>query len=322
MKPIGWPRPDWKTNARLSPPDLPVVHGLFPERPVETIGGAISAVTAVLRQASSPSPRLDAELLLGYLLDKSRTRLAIDANEPISDEIRSGLAALVTQRLTGQPVAYLIGRREFMGHDFTVGPGVLVPRPETELLVERAKAMIDRHWPAGPVRVLDLCTGSGAIALSLAVLTEPERIHITASDISSEALHYAQINRSNLGLTDRVSLTQGDLLRWTRGPWDLILTNPPYLRPDQIDDNPEIGAEPRLALDGGRNGIETIERILQEARIVAAPRFGMLLELDPDHAESVRAMAVRYFPRASIDIIADLTGRARFLSIENGFQSR
>lgn len=291
------------------------------ERPVETIGGAISSATAILREAGSPSPRLDTELLLGHLLDKSRTRLVIDANEPISDEVRAALDALVAQRLTGQPVAYLIGHREFMGHDFAVGPGVLVPRPETELLVERALVMIDRYWSSGPLRVLDLCTGSGAIALSLALLTDPERVRITASDISSDALRYARINRVNLGLADRVSLVHGDLLNWTRGPWDLILTNPPYLRPDQIDGNPEIGAEPRLALDGGLHGIETIDHILDQARAVAAPRFGMLVELDPDHAASARALAVGFFPRAHIDIIADLTGRARFLSIENGFQA-
>ena len=105
-------------------------------------------------------------------------------------------------------------------------------------------------------------------------------------------------------------------MAWTDGPWDLILTNPPYLRPDQIDGNPEISAEPRLALDGGTDGIELIEEILDQAVTRVAPRFGMILELDPDHADAVRALASAHFPGASVIIIPDLTGRDRFVSIE------
>ncbi len=280
-----------------------------------TIGGALSSATARLRTSDIPSPRLDAELLLGHLLHRSRTRLAIDANEPIAPEIALGLESLIERRLAGEPVAYLIGHREFMGHDFQVGPGVLVPRPETELLVELAAEMIDRRWPTGPVWVLDVGAGSGAIALSLALLTN-ERVQITASDISSDALRYTSINRTHLGLDERVTLIRGDLLTWTRGPWDLILSNPPYLRPDQIDGNWEIAAEPRLALDGGRKGIEPIERMLTQAVDIAAPRFGMLIELDPDNAALAWDRARAQFPAAIVRIIPDLTGRDRFLSIE------
>jgi len=303
---------------------------MSPERPVETIAGALLLATSRLRNGELASPRLDAEVLLGHLLGKSRTRLAIDASDPIDMETRTAFDHLVSKRLGGEPVAYLIGLREFMGHTFQVGPGVLVPRPETELLVERAVEMIERRWPDEPVHVLDLCTGSGAIALSLAgEIDRPaaregtvtahghqSRVHITGSDISADALHYARSNRERLGLHDRVELVQGDLLTWTAGPWDLILTNPPYLRPDQIDGNMEISAEPRIALDGGENGVELIERILEQAAVVAAPRFGMIIELDPDHAHAVWAMAAARFPSADVIIVPDLSGRDRFVSIE------
>lgn len=296
-------------------------------RPVVTIGGAIAIATGQLRSAGLPSPRLDAEVLLGFLLGLSRTRLAIDADTPITPEVLARFDDLVERRLEGQPVAYLTETREFMGHEFAVGPGVLVPRPETELLVELGIEMLERLWPAGTVNVLDLCTGSGAIALSLALAIAenegPEALHydrgrilVTGSDISTEALDYARRNRSSLGLANLVVLVQGDLLSWTDGPWDLILTNPPYLRPDQIDGNSEIASEPRLALDGGENGVELIERILDQAVGVVAPRFGMIIELDPDHADAVRSLAAARFPGAHVIIRADLTGRNRFVSIE------
>lgn len=297
------------------------------KRPAETTGGALASATSRLRAAEIPTPRLDAELLLGHVLGKSRTRLAIDANDPIDTSTLADFDLLLTRRIAGEPVAYLIGHREFMGQVVRVGPGVLVPRPETELLVVRAIAMIESLWPDEDLRVLDLCTGSGAIALSLAQEIDDHaarggfsgnnsRIHITASDISSEALDYARMNRESFGLRERVDLVQGDLLTWTAGPWDLIVSNPPYLRPDQIDGNAEIAVEPRLALDGGENGVELIARILDQAANVAAPRFGMIVELDPDHAHAVQTMAAARFPTADVIIVPDLTGRHRFLSIE------
>ena len=281
-----------------------------------TIGGAIASAATTLRASGIASPRLDAELLLGHILGKTRTQLAIDADAPVLPTAMAAFELLVERRLTGEPIAYLVGHREFMGHDFLVGPGVLVPRPETELLVDRALEMLDRIWPGQPVRVFDLCTGSGAIALSLALATDPARVRITASDISAQALAYAQANRAKLDLDDRVVLVRGDLLRWTRGPWDLILANPPYLRPDQIDGNQEIRTEPRLALDGGLDGIELIARMLEQASPIVQDTFGMLVELDPDHAAMVQALAIERFPGARVAIIPDLSGRDRIVSIE------
>jgi release factor glutamine methyltransferase len=282
----------------------------------ETIDGALAFATRRLRSAGIESARLDAELLLGHLLGTSRTRLAIDANDQVDDVTLDRFHALVERRIAGEPVAYLTGHKEFMGRDFAVGPGVLVPRPETELMVERAVETIGRLWPAGPVRALDICAGSGAVGFSLALATDPARVRVTLSDISPDALDFARQNRHAFGLDERVELVQGDLLGWTAGPWDVILANPPYLRSDQIDGNPELAAEPRLALDGGRGGLELIERMLEEATKVVAPVFAMVFEIDPDQADAAGALARGRFPAADVIILPDLSGRARFVAIE------
>ncbi len=286
------------------------------KRPERTIGRALSLATAQLRNAGIESARLDAELLLGHSTCLTRTRLAIDSDRELSDAEQLEFTALLARRIAGESIAYLIGKREFMGHDFAVGSGVLVPRPETEIMVERAVSTIARRWCGGQIRVLDLCTGSGAIALSLALLTDRKLVAITGSDISPEALAFAHTNRASLGLDDRVTLVQGDLLSWTDGPWDIILTNPPYLTPKQVDGNPDLAAEPRIALDGGAAGLELIARILDQTTSRVAQRFTMMIEIDPDQADAVRTLAVAHFATADVIIVPDLTGRARFVSIE------
>ena len=155
------------------------------------------------------------------------------------------------------------------------------------------------------------------MGLSLAQATNPGHVKITLSDISPVALAYAKRNRSAFGLDARIDLVEGDLLSWTSGPWDLILANPPYLRSDQLDGNAEIAAEPRLALDGGRDGLKLIERLLEQAVSVVATTFAMLIEIDPDQADALLARASEQFPAADVIILPDLTGRARFVAIEH-----
>lgn len=316
MKRNDSPKPVWKTSAPSSPPDHLQASTMTLECSDGSIGRVLSSFTAALRAAGIDSARLDAELLVGHITGKSRTRLAIDADHQLTNVQQFKALALLSRRIQGESVAYITGHREFMGLDFAVGPGVLVPRPETELMVERAAAILERRWPARVVRVLDLCTGSGAIALSLATSSSPDRISITASDISAVALRYARENRHALELEDRVELVEGDLLSWTDGPWEMILSNPPYLTPEQVDGNPNLAAEPRLALDGGAGGLELIERILQQATSRVAPNFVIMIEIDPDQADAVCALARERFPDADVIIVPDLTGRARFVSIE------
>ncbi len=286
------------------------------QRSERSIGRALSTATAQLRDAGIETARLDAEVLLGHLTGKNRTRLAIDTDQELMHNQQAGFQHLLFRRIAGESIAYLVGMREFMGHEFAVGPGVLVPRPETELMVERAVSSIARFWGGKRIRALDLCTGSGAIALSLALLTDEALVAITGSDISADALAFARKNRETLGLIGRVDLVKGDLLSWTDGPWDMILTNPPYLTPEQVDDNRDLATEPRLALDGGADGLELIANIIDQATSRVARRFAMMIEIDPDQADAVHTLATEDFATADVIIVPDLTGRARFVSIE------
>ncbi|MCC6313188.1 MAG: peptide chain release factor N(5)-glutamine methyltransferase, partial [Thermomicrobiales bacterium] len=219
-------------------------------------------------------------------------------------------AALIARRASGEPVAYLIGEREFMALPFRVGPGALVPRPETELLVEWALGWL-AHRPRAVV--LDIGTGSGAIAVALAAHLAPDWAgRIIAADRSGEALAWAARNRAALAQSQRVRLVRGDLTDWcAAGAADLLLANLPYLTPGQIAENPDLAAEPRTALDGGPDGLDLVRRLLADAprALAAGGAFG--LELDPSQTEPVAALARQTLPGARIRIIADLSGRPR-----------
>ncbi|HUY84568.1 MAG TPA: peptide chain release factor N(5)-glutamine methyltransferase, partial [Steroidobacteraceae bacterium] len=207
----------------------------------------------------SDSPRLDAQLLLGKILRCDRATLVACAARPVADADTAAFLALLRARCDGTPVAYLTGVREFWSLPLTVSPAVLVPRPETEVLVE---AVLDHLPPEAARRVLDLGTGSGAIALAIA--SERARAEITATDVSAEALAIARANASVLGF---------DRIRWRRGSWyeavpgerfDLIVSNPPYVAAA----DPALAhltAEPLEALTPGPTGLEALERIVADA---------------------------------------------------------
>jgi release factor glutamine methyltransferase len=279
-----------------------------------TAADLIGEAASRLAVAGIETARLDAEVLLRHTLGVDRTRLFLVLQEPVAPGAVSTFEAFVERRLAGQPVAYITGAREFMGIDFAVGPGVLVPRPETELLVERGLA-----WLCGrpPALVVDVGTGSGAIVLSLAHLVDSgSSHHFVGSDRSSAALAFAIRNREALGLAGRVELVRGDLLTWLGRPADLILANLPYLTPEQVEGNPDLRAEPEMALLGGNDGLDMINRLLADAVPVLAHGGAMLLELDPSQAARVTGMAARVLPGARIETIADLAGRDRIVVIE------
>ena len=284
----------------------------WPLPPPTTAADALRAATRRLAAADIETPRLDAEVLLRHVLGLDRTALFLRLLESVAADDLARFAALIERRLAGEPVAYLTGTREFMGLPFAVRPCVLIPRPETELLVEWALAWLRaRPVPTRPI-VLDVGTGSGAIILSLAHHLGPVWPGLlVGADRSRAALSVAAENRARLGLNERVRLVRGDLIAWCGGPIDLLLANLPYLRPDQVDANPDLGAEPRLALVGGADGLDLVRRLVADAPRALAPRGGLALEIDPSQAETVAGLVATALPDAAVAILPDLAGRPR-----------
>jgi release factor glutamine methyltransferase len=284
--------------------------------PAETISDALRLGKARLAIAGSETAGLDAEVLLRHVLGIDRTTLFVRLREQIAVEVLAAYDDLLEERARDVPVAYLTGEREFMGLVFAVGPGVLVPRPETELLVAWAVSWL-RQRDQQRVTAVDVGTGSGAIAIATAAQMDPRWPgRIVASDVSLDAISFAARNRARLDTHHRVALVQGSLTSWLRGPVDLILANLPYLRPEQIGENDSLAAEPRMALDGGAAGTDLIRLLLADAPRVLASGGAIALEIDPSHRDDVVAMARRTFPVSEMQVLPDLAGFDRHVIIQ------
>jgi release factor glutamine methyltransferase len=274
------------------------------------VADAFAALRARLA-AASPSADLDAELLVAHVLGSGRASLAADPDRGLAPEELLALESLVRRRLAGEPMAYLTGRREFWSIELEVSPDVLVPRPETELLVERALEAIAGH--ANPA-VLDLGTGSGAIAIAIAA--ERPDAAVTASDVSAAALGVAKRNAAGLGLRN---------LRFCEGAWytplagarfDAIVSNPPYVAAG----DPALDAlthEPRLALVGGSDGLEALTAVASGAPRHLAPGGWLLVEHGASQGDAVRGL-LRSAGLEKITTRADLAGLDRVTEGEMG----
>jgi release factor glutamine methyltransferase len=219
-----------------------------------TVGGLLAA--ARTRLAGDGTARLDAEVLLCHVLECSRAWLFAHGDDPVGDGLRGRFDALIERRAQGEPVAYLVGRREFWSLPFEVSPDVLIPRPETELLVETALELLPRETPA---RVADLGTGCAAVAIVLAV--ERPLCEVHATDISEAALEVARRNADRLA-PGRVAFHRGSWLDPLEGRFDVIVSNPPYIdRDDEHLRRGDCRFEPRVALTPGANGMAAIEHI-------------------------------------------------------------
>jgi len=233
-----------------------------------TIRRVVAWAAADLAERQIESPRLNAELLLGHALELTRLELILEAHRPLLPAELARYKALLKRKWTGEPTAYLLGAREFFGYQFAVDPRVLIPRPDTETLVEVALTRLPATEPDGrPLRVLDLCTGSGCVALALG-RKRPD-LSTIGVDLSRDALELAEQNRASLELTELVSFVHGDLFdALTPGEaFDAIVSNPPYVPSSEIATlEPSVQHfEPHLALDGGEDGLFLVRRIIHEA---------------------------------------------------------
>ena len=273
----------------------------------------------VLEQHGCDSPRLDAELLLAHALGLSRARLLAQFDRALSPAELARYRQLIERRRAHEPVAYIVGHQEFYGLDFYVDRRVLIPRPETELLVEKAIELAgkvgDRGYGLYPLTLADVGTGSGAIAVSLAVHLPQATIY--ALDSSAEALEVAVRNVRRHGVEGRVHLLRGDLLSPLPEPVDLIVANLPYVSEEELAElPPEIRCyEPLSALDGGPDGLRHIRRLLAQAREYLRSHGAVILEIGATQSKAVAELARRHFPTAEIEIARDYGGLDRVVIV-------
>jgi len=246
------------------------------------------AVTAdYLQKKDIDSPRLCAEMLLAYQLRTTRIKLYLDFDKPLNEKDIDEYRSLIQRRLRREPVQYITGVQEFWSLEFNVGPQVLIPRPETEILVEQSISLLkdkkDKDQ-TGAVSVLDIGTGSGAVAVSIA--SELPDADIWATDVSAEALETAMVNARRHGLDARIHFLKSDLfsaIKDTTQLFDIIVSNPPYIPTEDYDSlPPEVGQyEPRTALDGREGGLFFIRRLILEAKEFLKPGGWLLIEMAP-----------------------------------------
>lgn len=280
-----------------------------------TIKSALRATKELFKKYGVETPSLDAEVLLAHVTGLDRAGLYRDWENSLTGEAAAGLFALAERRLSGEPVAYLTGSKEFMGLEFKVDPRVLIPRPETELLVETALKIL----PSVPV-IIDAGTGSGAIAVSLAFYRP--RAVVYACDLSPEALAVARLNAARHGVAARVFFFCGDLLkplagRLPAGGADLIAANLPYIAQEDLPGLPrEVRLfEPLLSLDGGADGLEFYRRLVKEAPVFLKPGGYLLLEIGDGQGHKIAGLLER--PQWETVILKDLAGHDRLVVAVN-----
>ena len=280
-----------------------------------TIGEALHKASKTLAAHLFEEASLEAEILLMHVLGIDRAKLYAVLGEELSEGDAEVLAQLVNRRLTNEPVAYIVGHREFFGYDFHVAPGVLIPRPESELLVEETLDFVRGYFPEEDPIVAEIGTGSGAIAISLALLLPKAEIY--ATDISASALEIARVNCERHGVQDRVHLLEGDVLAPLPEPVDIIIANLPYIGDEELD---ELGDEIRMfepleALAGGGDGLDKVRQLLVKVGEKLRPEGLVLLEIGYVQRGAAASLRLLLPPAASVELVKDLGGRERVLKI-------
>jgi len=281
-----------------------------------TLREALQSVTRTLDDATIDDARAEAELLVGHVLSMSRAQLYTAPERKLTPAETEQLAGLVRRRLDREPAPYILGHCRFCDIDFHVDRRALVPRPETELLVEKAVEIARRlHDPGQHISIADIGTGCGAIAVSLA-LALPEA-GVYATDISASALQVATRNCRQHGVDDRVQLLAGNLLEPLPHPVDMIVANLPYIRSaDFAALSPEIrDYEPMMALDGGEDGLGLIREMLEQVPPKLNNRGCFLLEIGAGQAGATTSLVDAHFPHADVELLPDLAGIPRVVTV-------
>jgi len=266
-----------------------------------------------LRLAGVTDSALEARLLLEHVLDRDRSWILAHPEVALSPDQEGRLADLMERRLRAEPIAYLLSRREFYGMNFYVDSRVLIPRPETEVLVDEI-LQVTAARSAG-VRIIDVGTGSGAIALALAAHL-PE-VRVTGVDCSVDALEVAKLNAHRLGLINRVTLIRGDLLSWMREPVDIVVANLPYIPREKMSQLPsEVrGYEPTLALDGGVGGLSHNLNLIRQIAGRVRPGGHVFLECEPFQISDLSLAAQSSVTGATVCALLDGFGHERFIHV-------
>jgi release factor glutamine methyltransferase len=277
-----------------------------------TIGKLLAWTTDFLRRKGSESPRLDAEVLLASVLDWQRVELYTHYEEEVGQHARGAFRELIRRRAAGSPVAYLVGRKEFYSLTLEVSPVVLIPRPETEFVVVEFLE-VARHLDA--VQAVDVGTGSGCIAIACA--HQHPSAQLTAIDVSTEALELASRNAQRHGVADRIRFCRGDLLGSITGEdrFDVILSNPPYI-PTEVIPELEVGVrdyEPHVALDGGKDGLHVVSRLIEQAIPLLKTGGHLILEIGTAQEQPVRAMIAAHPEYQLAPTIYDLRKHPRVI---------
>jgi release factor glutamine methyltransferase len=279
-----------------------------------TVLPAVKAAQQRLTPVSETSG-LDAQVLLAHVLARPRAWVLAHPEAPLTSQQAQTLERLLDRLLSGEPLPYVLGHWEFYGLDFVLTPQVLIPRPETELMVERAIAWLQAHpgrrWAA------DVGTGSGCIAVSIAVAVFD--LHLLATDHSFRALKVAQSNVLKHGVVGRVACVQSDLMPKTSRPFDLICANLPYIPSEALQKLEVYRREPTLALDGGAAGLTLIRRLINLAPRILAPGGLLLLEIEASQGGAVQELLGQILPGTKPDLLTDLAGRDRLVAVEAPF---
>jgi release factor glutamine methyltransferase len=264
-----------------------------------TLQEALGFAKGELTSRNVEDAGLESEVLLRHAIGIDRTQLYLTLKEALTPEQEKTFIELLKRRLSGVPLAYVVRHREFYGLDFYINQDVLIPRPETELLVEKALALAQSK----PIHTIaDIGTGSGIIAVTLAVKLPDARIY--ATDISEKALAVALFNAEKHGVVYRITFLQGDLVATLPEPCDLIIANLPYVKQAEI--TPPIAAEPHQALDGGREGLDMIKRFCREVKNKLNPDGYVLMEIGQGQSAAIKELLHGLYPDAEIRIYRDL----------------